>query len=180
MRGLVLSTVEGNRLNGGTQGIDLNDGFTWSLWVKVASSNITDPGADVVIGTRNGNSNTSSDTAWHKMDLASTSQWNGRMNYDTLADDTWHHIAYVGDLTGRKIYKDGVEIASDDSVEVNTTSGRRFEIGGSSQFSEDITGLYSEVAVWNERLSEGAIMDLANGANIVPDDTAPVLAQESA
>ena len=37
-RGIVLSTVEGNRLSAGTQGIDLNDGFTWSLCGVVALS----------------------------------------------------------------------------------------------------------------------------------------------
>lgn len=169
---IVYRTGEGNRMRAGDQGIDLADGFSWSFWVYVDDSNLTDSGADVIIGTRSGGSATASETAWHKMDLSGISQWNGRLSYDTLADDQWHHIAYVGDLNGRKIYKDGVEIASDDSVEVNTNSARPFEFGGSSQFSEDITGFYSEVAVWNERLSEERIADLANGGPVV---TGPVV-----
>ena len=51
-RGIVFSTGEDDRLFAGTQGIDRAVGFTWSLWANVASSNLTDSGADVLIGTR--------------------------------------------------------------------------------------------------------------------------------
>ncbi len=163
---IVLSTTEGSRFNGGVQDIDLTTGFTWSLWFNINSSNITDPNADVVIGTRSGNAAQDSTTAWHKVDLVSTSAWNGTMPYSTgtLADDTWHHFGYVGDTTGRKIYLDGTEIASDTTIVVNTNDNRPFEFGGSAQFAEDITGLYSDIAIWNERLSEADIIALAGGA----------------
>lgn len=163
--GDVLSTVEGHRFNAGQQDIDLTDGFTWSLWVNIASSNLTDSGADVIIGTRQGGATSSSTTAWHKIDLSSTSAWNGSLSYDNFADDAWHHLAYVGDTSGRAIYLDGVKIAEDLTVDVNTID-RPLEIGGSSQFSEDVTGLYDDIAIWNERLSEQRVIDLANGAPV--------------
>ncbi|MFN3168992.1 MAG: LamG-like jellyroll fold domain-containing protein [Phycisphaeraceae bacterium] len=168
---IVLSTTEGSRFRAGDQGIDLNDGFTWSLWVNVASSNITDPGADVIIGTRSGGATQTSTTAWHKVQADLTSAWNGTVNYKdqnddplNISDDTWHHMAYVGDLTGRKWYIDGVEVASDDTIVVNTID-RPFEFGGTGQFSEDITGLMSDIAIWNERLSVSDILALAGGAD---------------
>jgi hypothetical protein len=171
-RGIVWKTVEGNRLNAGTQGIDLNDGFTWSLWVNVATSNIGDPGADSIMGTRQG-------SPWHKIDLTSIGNWNGNVpasgSYPNLANGQWTHIAYVGDMTGRRLYVNGVSVGTSTNVAAPTFNGA-LEIGGTSNFSEDITGLYSDVAVWNVRLAEDKIIDLFNGANIIPDNTAPVLA----
>ena len=159
--GDVLSTVEGHRYAAGTQDIDLNEGFTWSLWVKVNSSNIADSGGDSIIGTRNG-------SPWHKMDLTTIQNWNGNVpgagSYATLADDTWHHLAYVGDANNRRLYKDGVMIAQDLNFTIATFNGV-MEIGGSSKFNEDVTGLYDDIAIWNERLSEEDIVALAGGAD---------------
>ncbi|MFK7788681.1 MAG: hypothetical protein AB8C95_04180, partial [Phycisphaeraceae bacterium] len=115
--GDVLSTVEGHRYTAGSQDINLADGFTWSLWVKVNSSNLTDTGADVIIGTRG---NPSGGT-WHKLDLAGISAWNGsELTYTNLADDTWHHLAYTGDATERSIWIAGVKIDSDTSLADST------------------------------------------------------------
>ena len=165
--GDVLSTVEGHRFSAGTQDIDLTLGFTWSLWVKVNSSNLSDSGADVIIGTRQGNATATSTTAWHKMDLGGISAWNGsELTYTNLADDTWHHIAYTGDTTSREIWIDGVMVKSDTSIVVNTIA-RNLEIGGSSQFSEDVTGLYDDIAIWNEKLSNNRIIELAAGASVI-------------
>ncbi len=167
--GDVLSTVEGHRFSAGTQDIDLTLGFTWSLWVKVASSNITDAGADVIIGTRQGNATANSTTAWHKMDLTGVSAWNGGgsdIAYPTLADDTWHHIVYLGDTTNRQIWIDGNLVDTDTTIVVNTIA-RNLEIGGSSQFSEDVTGLYDDIAIWNERISEARIAELFAGGSVL-------------
>ena len=158
---IVLSTTEGNRLTAGTQDIDLEDGFTWSLWAKVASSNLTDPGADSIIGTRAG--------SWHKIGTGgvNSASWSLSIGGYQLADDTWHHIAYVGDLTdGVSLYIDGLLIGTDTSVN-STTIDPKLEIGGTSQYSEDITGLMSDVAIWDERLSENQIAALAAGAGVI-------------
>ena len=52
-RGVVLSTTEEVGC-GQDSGYRPCEGFSWSLWVKVARSNNTDTGADVIMGSRNG------------------------------------------------------------------------------------------------------------------------------
>jgi hypothetical protein len=160
---IIFNTTEGNRLNAGTQDIDLNDGFTWSLWVMANSSNSTDSGADSIIGTRGG---------WNKIDsTGGPSNWAGTGAIN-LNDDTWHHLAFVGDKPGGtadvRIYIDGVQVGSTDTSVADTFSGN-FHIGGTPNWSEDLTGYMSEVAVWDERLSEARIQELAAGGAVVPE-----------
>ena len=167
-RGIVFSTGEDDRLVGGTQGIDLNKGFTWSLWVNVASSNKTDTGADVIIGSRNG--------VWNKLQPTDLQRWADIGGYD-VADDTWHHMALVGTTEPRVIlYIDGSPVGSDTTFWDNlTTVNDKLEFGGSSKYSEDITGLMSDIAIWDEALSEDRIEDLAAGGLVIQpaDPNAP-------
>jgi hypothetical protein len=162
-RGIVLSTTEGCRLVAGKQDIDMNIGFTWSLWVKVARTNKTDTGADVIIGSRNG--------IWNKVGYDQMNRWATISGYD-VADDAWHHMAIVGSTEPEprvSLYIDGDLIGSDTSFENNALIVNDvLEIGGSSRFSEDITGLMSDVAIWNEALSETRIIALANGDPVIP------------
>jgi len=160
-RGIVLSTKEGSRLRAGTQDIDLAKGFTWSLWVKAARSNKTDAGADVIIGSRNG--------IWNKVGYSQMNRWATISGYD-VADDTWHHMAIVGTTEPRvSLYIDGVLIGSDTTFHNNaTTVNDVLEIGGSSKYSEDLTGLMSDVAIWDEALPLSRIQDLANGGPVIP------------
>ena len=156
---IVLSTTEGNRLTAGTQGIDLADGFTWSLWVNVAFSNIADPGADVIMGSRTG--------IWNKLQPTDLQRWADISGYD-VADDTWHHMAVVGTTEPRvSLYIDGSLIGSDTTFWNDATIvNDKLEFGGSSLYSEDITGLMSDIAIWNEALSETQIQALAAGASV--------------
>ena len=154
-RGIVLSTEQSNHFVAGTQDIDLNVGFTWSLWVKSDSVANADAGADVIIGSRNG--------TWNKVQPNGTSRFfDLGFNVD---DDTWHHLAYTGDLaTGGAFYVDGVEVATDaTSFNGLTTVNDVMEIGGSSRFSERWTGLMDDIAIWDERLSAATILGIANG-----------------
>lgn len=159
--GDVLSTIEGHRYTAGTQNISLTSGFTWTLWVNVATSNTSDTGSDSIIGTRS--ESAVDGNAWHKIDLKQTGSWNGvipgafgQSEYTggTLADGNWHFLAYVGDTSNRRLYKDGVLIGEDTNTsgQSNTFNGN-MEIGGSSRYSEDVTGLYDDIAIWNERLT---------------------------
>ncbi len=160
---IVLSTTEQNRLTAGQQDIDLNKGFTWSLWAKVASSNIADRGADVLIGTRR---SAGSKRLWHKIGNSGASGLVTIKNYQ-IADDTWHHLAYAGDSNqGVSLFIDGVLIGTDASPGAKTYNGQ-LEIGGSSQYTEDITALISDVAIWDKRLSEARILDLASGGSVL-------------
>jgi len=47
------------------------------------------------------------------------------------------------------------------------TVNDKIEFGGSSRYSEDITGLMSDVAIWDEALSEDRIEDLAAGGDVL-------------
>ena len=159
-RGIVLSTVQGNRFNAGTQDIDLSLGFTWSLWVKMSSAGNADSGADVIIGSRSG--------VWNKVQPTATQRYFDLGNYN-VNDDTWHHLAYTGDTTGAAFYVDGVMVASDGTPFNNLqTVNDPMEIGGSSQYSEDAEGLLSDIAIWNERLTEQRIIELSAGGSVVP------------
>jgi hypothetical protein len=157
-RGIVLDTVQGNRFTAGTQDIDLAEGFTWSLWVKSDSAANADAGADTIIGSRNG--------IWNKVQPNGTQRYFDLGNYN-VDDDTWHHLAYTGDATnGGAFYVDGTQVSTDAAPLNNTqTVNDVMEIGGSSRFSEDWDGRLSQVAIYNERLSDVDIAALANGAD---------------
>lgn len=163
---IVLQSPENNRFAAGTQDIDRTIGFSWSLWVNVSSSNLTDTGADSIIGSRNG--------TWNKVDLASTGSW-ASISYTNLADNTWHHIAYVGDSTDVSFYIDGVKVGSDTTTPTNTVNDI-MEIGGSSRFTEHANALYSDIAIYDERLTDARIAQLAAGAPvIIPEPSAALL-----
>ena len=159
-RGIVFSTGEDDRLFAGTQGIDRAVGFTWSLWANVASSNLTDSGADVLIGTR-----AASGGVWNKIEVglattgAMAQNWASINQTSTIADNTWHHVTYLGDSTSVRLYIDGVLIGSDATTPtpVGNVFDGRMEFGGSSQFSEDVTGLMSDIAIWNEALTANEV-----------------------
>ena len=165
-RGIVFSTGEDDRLVGGTQGIDLSNGFTWSLWVNLAESNLSDPGADVVIGTRTGG-------PFNKVQISSIANWVSISGYN-LADDTWHHLALVGDTNGVRLYIDG-RFFGEDTTPASQTYNGKLEFGGSAGFSEDVTGLISDVAIWREALSTNRIAALAGGDDVILDETTPVI-----
>jgi hypothetical protein len=162
-RGIVLSTVQGNRFTAGTQDIDLSLGFTWSLWVKMSSAGNADSGADVIIGSRNG--------VWNKVQPAGTQRYFDLGNYD-VNDDAWHHLAYTGDASGAAFYVDGVVVDTDNApFNGIQTVNDVMEIGGSSRFSEDSEGLLSDIAIWNERLTDQRIAELAAGGGVIPKPT---------
>lgn len=173
---VVLDTTDNTSYLAGTQDIDLNDGFAWSLWVNVASSNIADPGADGIIGTRS----TPSGQTWHKIDIgggpfSGVTQWAGISgNLYTLADDTWHHLALVGDLAnGVSFYIDGNLIGTDATTAATTYTGP-LEFGGVSRFGERVTGRYSEIGIWERALTENEIQALARGVPLVVDSDSAI------
>ena len=163
VRGEVVETVQGHRYRAGTQDIDLAVGFSWSLWFKAASADVNknDPGADVIIGSRNG--------IWNKVQPTGTQRYFDLRGYD-IDDGEWHHIAYTGDnVVGGALWIDGVKIASDATPFNNVQIVNDvFEIGGSSRFTEDVDAFIDDIGIWNEVLSDEIIIGLANGDPIVP------------
>ncbi|MFT5465216.1 MAG: putative phosphodiesterase [Verrucomicrobiales bacterium] len=166
-RGIVYNSVNNHRLNLGTQGIDLEDGFTWSFWVNASSSNANDPSPDILIGTRNG-------APFHKVHTDSVAFW-AKLGGYTIPYDAWHHIAYCGDKTGVSLYIDG-ELASTGVAPAVPTFNEAFELGGSSRFGEGAVGMFSDLSVWKAMLSEELIQTLASGkrvSELKPWKTAP-------
>jgi len=166
-RGIVYRSVQGQRLTAGTQGIDRNVGFTWSVWVNVdsAAAGNSDGGADVLIGTRQADGG-----AWNKVQITGIQNWASIGGYD-VGDATWHHLAYLGDNTSVRFYIDGVFI-DQDTTTPSATFNANFEIGGSATFSEDSEGLFSDVGVWNEALTADevvALFDVGNTPHLMYD-----------
>ena len=76
----------------------------------------------------------------------------------------WHHLAVTRSSTDVSIYVDGVIVRT--GTKVGGFNGP-FEIGGSSRFSEDLTGLISDMAIWDEALSSNRVADLAAGGAVI-------------
>ncbi|HCX24655.1 MAG TPA: hypothetical protein DHN29_22255 [Cytophagales bacterium] len=76
----------------------------------------------------------------------------------SVADDAWHHYAFTFDATTkvRKIYRDGVEMASDISSS-NYLSNYLYIGRGYLYGSQQWDGLIDEVKVWNKALSTSEV-----------------------
>lgn len=171
-RGIVYFTPETNRLTAGTQDIDLDKGFTWSLWVKTDGNQTADSGADVIIGSRNG--------TWNKVQVTSVENWVGIGGYN-VDDGEWHHLVFTGSnspSTAVKLYIDGVLVGTDTTPSTDIVNDV-LEMGGTSGFGEDIEGCMSDVAIWEAALPESIIFDLYANPAIIPDAVAPFAAQLS-
>lgn len=144
-RGSVLLTPDGNYFSAGTQGINTNDGFTWSFWANVDSG---ESASHSVIGTRQG--------SWHKLTTASGVDGPGFADFASgdydLRDDTWHHIGYVGDSSGARLYIDGMFIDEDTSLS-SSMYNENFQIGGTPSFSETVNALMDDIGIWEEALT---------------------------
>ena len=167
-RGSVLFSPGTNRFLAGTQDINVTtgNGFSWSFWARAGADT-----AGVVLGTRNG--------TWHKLQFGEVDgpgladfrySSTGTLNNNgastaNFSDGNWHHVAYVGDDTGVRIYIDGVLSGGDTSLSASTYNGQ-FEIGGSTRFSEYVDVYLDELAVFSVALTEGQITSLAGGADV--------------
>lgn len=178
-RGSVLFSPTGNRFSAGTQDIDVTtgNGFAWSFWAKSGADT-----SGVVLGTRNG--------SWHKLqfsvvDGTGFADFNfsstGALNNSSTAtasygDGSWHHVAYIGDENGAKLYIDGTLRGGDTSLVASTYNGV-MEIGGSSKFSEDVDVYLDEIAIYDQALTESQIVALAGGADplTIPEPSTALL-----
>jgi hypothetical protein len=158
-RGIVFSTTEDDRLNAGTMGI--TGDFTWSVWIKTTDTS-------VFMGTRSG--------SYFRLGATSVSS-GGYVNWDfspDANDDRWHHMVLrrANDLW--TVWIDGVQASGSDTQSAPNNSP--LELGGSSRFSEDYTGLMSEAAVWDDALTQTRIQDLAAGGDVIIDTVPPSIA----
>lgn len=156
-KGIVLRSGARDRLNLGTQGIDLAEGFSWAFWLNLSSENDKDRGPDVIIGTRHG-------APFHKLQNDLVEVWSAMRGF-TIPYDAWHHIVYCGDESGTKLFIDG-ELASSTSAPGNPIFDEAFELGGTSRFNEDAIGMFSDLSVWRGVISEEQIQTLSSGVRV--------------
>lgn len=168
--GTVWSTTEAQRIDAGTQDIDSTNIFAWSLWTNVASSNLTDPGADTIMGNRSGGN------VWHKLEpnaLNSPAYASVGIS-PNLADDAWHHVLYVGLGTEVEVWVDGVFKGQDTSLGTTPTTAL-LSLGGNTRFdwNERMTGLFADAAIWDgdgsgtDAMTQTEILGLYNLGNPV-------------
>jgi hypothetical protein len=165
-RGIVYKTFQGTRLSAGTQGI--TGDFTWSLWVMILGDN-----NGTIMGTRAGN-------PWNKLTTGGMGNWAGVGGLSLSTFTPWHHLAVRGTVnpggTNQKVelFLDGILVGTDNATASLTFNGA-LQFGGNNSFSEDIEGLMSDIAIWDEALSTTRIQDLAGGADVQLDTTPPLV-----
>ena len=149
-RGIVYRTTEDDRLDAGDT--IMHEDFTWSVWAKSVSG---DDGP--LLGTRNG--------SFCRLYLTQINGTYVSIGFADFDDNDWHHMIFQREGNAFRVYVDGTLEGSTTSAAGNNTM--RFEIGGSSRYSEDFNGYMSDAAVWAEALSEERIQELANGGPVI-------------
>ena len=78
-----------------------------------------------------------------------------------INDGIWHHVAATFDGTNLKIYKDGVQVGTNQAKTFNTT-GTQLSIGYRGIASEFFNGNIDEVRIWNVAVSADDILSRKN------------------
>jgi len=137
---------------------EINGNFTWVFWAALQGSGTG--GNDVVLGNRFGG------PGWTKF-TPSNFEWQpgaGGGNVDIAnvpLDNSWHHHAIVKNGSNFQYYLDGLPGATANYT--GTFSGAvPFFIGGDSG-GERPAGRYSEVATFNQSLTQPQIQAIRNG-----------------
>jgi hypothetical protein len=88
----------------------------------------------------------------------------------------WRHIAVTADATGRRIFIDGVQVATGSVSTPTVDAGFNFNIGGAGiqdGSGNFLNGEVDDVAVWDVALTRSFIQQLADGV-ITPGGPPPV------
>ncbi|HRR78716.1 MAG TPA: PEP-CTERM sorting domain-containing protein [Planctomycetota bacterium] len=84
----------------------------------------------------------------------------------TFPAATWHHVAYVGDAAGLRVYIDGaLALGPAGGAPNNATSGFNFKMGGDGIWDATgnwYNGLMDDVGLWNRALTPAELSDLYN------------------
>lgn len=92
--------------------------------------------------------------------------WGADLDATSLATDfldgNWHHVATTYDGTTRKIYLDGVEVATD-VPGVNSATAANFRIGCTNG-SEFFAGTLDDVGIYDHALTAAEVLAMAIGA----------------
>ena len=152
-RGMVWRTTEGNRAQAGRT--EMNRNFTWQCWAKsVGGDNST------MMGTRDGSYARFFPNSMAADGYGISWSFNGSYN-----DNEWHHFILQRDIDTFKVYVDGV--FDSQLVRDRGDNNMKLELGGSSRYQEDFDGYMSDIAIWDEVLTEERIQELANGFPVI-------------
>ncbi|MCF7973209.1 MAG: hypothetical protein K9N55_05310 [Phycisphaerae bacterium] len=79
-----------------------------------------------------------------------------------ISDDTWHHIGLVSDDSGKCLYIDGVEAATDKALPILPSNGS-LHIGVGKELDPDsfFTGMMDDIRIYNVALEPSEIAELA-------------------
>lgn len=155
-RGIVYSTTAAQHLDAGGQGI--TGDVTWSLWVKTTNAD-----GDILMGNRHGSSpfNKLMTTGLHNWAPISPAE----PDYWGISDGAWHHMVMRRENTTVSVWVDGVQFPTTATQAADQLGTLR--IGGDAEgWGESLTGLLSDVAIWDEALTESRIQGLANGVPV--------------
>jgi len=153
-RGIVYSTTATQHLNAGDQGI-VGD-FTWSLWVKTSDTS----GNDIIMGNRNNSGNPWNKLTTHQLQNWATISPTGGWGVN---DGQWHHMALQRSGTTVSVWVDGTQNPIT-ATQANDFSGPLRLGGDAENWGESLTGLLSDIAIWNVALSADEIAGLADGS----------------
>jgi len=168
-RGMVAS-FNGNNSSGAYIGtdliipaMDLNNGFTWALWVKQEGDGT---GANMVIA---GNRYGGTQTPLQFIKFTSTrfeyynGDHNGTIDYDDPTPGEWVHMAVVKDGATLTHYRNGEFSAT--STTTATIDKNTFGMGGdASNAAEMWSGYLSDVRLYTKALSAAEILGAMQGS----------------
>jgi hypothetical protein len=94
---------------------------------------------------------------------------NGMAN---LTDGSWHHLVFVVDATGGKVYKDGALVhqqtwyqgaVSNNNIATSQTTTQPIRIGGHWESSRYLNGQMDDIGMWNRALTAAEVAQLYSG-----------------
>ncbi|SIO61560.1 Mo-co oxidoreductase dimerisation domain-containing protein [Singulisphaera sp. GP187] len=97
--------------------------------------------------------------------------------YQSLATNTWSHVAATYDGSTLLLYVNGVRVSQATGVTTLSSSGGALRIGGDSTFGEFFNGLIDDVRIYNRSLSMAEIQaDMGTPVGGAMDSTPPTAA----
>ena len=91
----------------------------------------------------------------------------GAINFGIQPAAEWRHVAITGDNTGRRLFVDGLQVASGVAGSPLGTSAFTVTMGGGTIFNENgnfFVGDLNDVGVWDVSMSDALIAGLADGS----------------
>lgn len=161
--GLQYGTIGGSPSGWLTMSTGFTAGSTWTVdgWVK--SSNMNAENAIVMVGQGTNNAcnaltlRSLSNNSW-SIDLSCIDRINFTMPSGTMANNTWHHIAAVGDANGFSIWVNGTALTK---TGCSGSAANCTNTGSGIRFTNSFTTASTQIGAWsgNGWNSQGGIMN---------------------